>query len=173
MQQGFARKHTGLAETHGLPCAMALRLIQPAATDEAVVACGVQTKHLGQITPRCSRAQDPEDAIEDTAVVNPTTPRGLFGSMGLNCNLFIIGEFVAHDSNPQFGSLNHRGLARRNFRAGPGWTLTGQKRTSASQQSPLKPSKMTRSGYRFATGRSPERLIIVCYLERGSIYRGV
>ncbi|MEH2669487.1 hypothetical protein DXU07_08640 [Bradyrhizobium elkanii] len=37
----------------------------------------------------------------------------------------MIGEFVAHDSSPQFGSLNHRGsgLTRR-FRAGPGWTLT-------------------------------------------------
>ncbi|WP_179867950.1 NADPH-dependent F420 reductase [Rhizobium anhuiense] len=36
---------------------------------------------------------------------------------------FIIGEFVAHDSSPQFGSLNHRGLARR----------------SASGQAPVKP----------------------------------
>lgn len=41
-------------------------------------------------------------------------PRSLFGSMGLMAIHFIIGEFVAHDSSPQFGSLNHRGLARRN-----------------------------------------------------------
>src|SRR3977135_4187979 len=28
MQQNAAHEHTGLAETHGLPCAMALRLIR-------------------------------------------------------------------------------------------------------------------------------------------------
>lgn len=59
---------------------------------------------------------------------------------------FIIGEFVAHGSSPQFGSLNYRGLARRNAtRQGPGWTLTLQKRTSTTRQSPLKPLIMTRS----------------------------
>jgi hypothetical protein len=38
----------------------------PPPTDEAVVACGVRTKHLGKLTPRRTGAQDPEDAIEDT-----------------------------------------------------------------------------------------------------------
>lgn len=45
--------------------------ISPPPTDEAVVACGGRTKYLGQITPRCSRAQDSEDAIEDTTVIKP------------------------------------------------------------------------------------------------------
>ena len=31
----------------------------------------------------------------------------------------MIGEFVAHDSSPQFESLNHRVLARRNAYATP------------------------------------------------------
>jgi hypothetical protein len=69
-------------------------------TDEAIVACGVRTKHLGQITPRCSRAQDLEDAIEDTTVVNPRNATRLVRQHGLDGNPFIIGEFVAHDSSP-------------------------------------------------------------------------
>lgn len=86
----------------------------PPPTDEAVVACGVRTKHLGQITPRCSRSQDPEDAIKDTTVVNSRNTTRFVRQHGLNGNPFIIGEFVTHDSSPQFGSLNHRDLARRN-----------------------------------------------------------
>ncbi len=43
---------------------------------EAVVACGVRTKRLGQITPGCSGAQDPENAIEDTPVVHPEERHG-------------------------------------------------------------------------------------------------
>src|ERR1700756_1067236 len=62
-------------------------------------------KHLGQITPRCSRAQYPEDAIEDTTVVHPRNATRLVRQHGLDGNPFIIGEFVAHDSSPQFGSL--------------------------------------------------------------------
>src|SRR5882724_5024634 len=86
----------------------------PPPTNEAVVAGGVRTKHVGQITPRCSRAQDPEDAIEDTTVVHPRNATRLVRQHGLDGNPFMIGEFVAHDSSPQFGSLNHSDLVRRN-----------------------------------------------------------
>ena len=55
----------------------------PPPPNEAVVAGGVRTKRLGQITPGCSGSQDLEYSIEDAAVVNLVTPRGLFGSMGL------------------------------------------------------------------------------------------
>jgi hypothetical protein len=61
-------------------------------------------------------------------------------------NPFIIGEFVAHDSSPQFGSLNHRGSAKRNA---PGPARCGayrQKRTSTCRQPLLNPSKMTQNG---------------------------
>ena len=37
----------------------------PPPPNEAVVARGVRTKCLGQITPGCAGAQDPEDAIQD------------------------------------------------------------------------------------------------------------
>ena len=37
----------------------------------------------------------------------------MFGSIGLMGSPFIVGEFVAHDSSPQSGSLNHRGLTHR------------------------------------------------------------
>ena len=64
---------------------------RPPPTDEAVVACGVRTKHLGQITPRCSRAQDPEDAIENTTVVHPRNATRLVRQHGLDGDPFIIG----------------------------------------------------------------------------------
>ena len=47
------------------------------------------------------------------------TPRGLFGQHRLDGNPFIIGGFVAHDSSPQFGSLNHRGSANATLLARP------------------------------------------------------
>jgi hypothetical protein len=86
----------------------------PPPADEAVVARGVWTKRLGQITPWCSGSQDLEDAIEDTTVVYPRNAARLVRQHRLDGNPFIIGEFVAHDSSPQFGSLNHRGPAERN-----------------------------------------------------------
>ena len=86
----------------------------PPPPNESVVAGGVRTKHVGQITPRCSRAQDPEDAIEDTTVVHPRNATRLVRQHGFDGNPFMIGEFVAHDSSPQFGSLNHSDLVRRN-----------------------------------------------------------
>lgn len=53
-------------------------------------------------TPRCPRAQDPEDAIEHTTVVNPRDATRLVRQQGLDGNPFIIGEFVARDSSPSF-----------------------------------------------------------------------
>ena len=85
----------------------------PPPPDEAVVACGVRTKRLGQITPGCSGAQDPENAIEDTSVVHRGSATRLVRQHRLDGDPFMIGEFVAHDSSPLFGSLNHRGPAKR------------------------------------------------------------
>ncbi len=100
----------------------------PPPPNEAVVACGVQTKRLGQVTPRRSGAQDPKDAIEDTTVVHPRNATRLVRQHRLDSNPFIIGEFVAHDLSPRFGSLNHGDLAGRNA-LGPA-PAYGQKRTS-------------------------------------------
>src|SRR5262245_25910514 len=51
-----------------------------------------------------------------------------------------IGEFIAHDPSPRFGSLNHRRLAKRNA---PGPVRLrrayGAKRTSTSRQPRLNP----------------------------------
>jgi hypothetical protein len=55
------------------------------------------------------------------------TPRGLFGSIGLMA-VHSVGEFVAHDSSPQFGSLNHGSPAKRNA---PGPLLARRLRTGA------------------------------------------
>src|SRR5215472_256980 len=85
----------------------------PPPADEPVVASGVWAKRHRQITPRCSRSQDPEDAIEDTSVVHPRNATWLVRQHRPYGSPFIVGEFVAHDSSPQSGSLNHRGLTHR------------------------------------------------------------
>ena len=72
--------------------------ISPPPAYEALVASSVWTKRLGQITPGCSGSEDPEDAIEDTAAVNPRNAPRLVGQHRLD----------------EFGSLNHRGLTKRN-----------------------------------------------------------
>jgi hypothetical protein len=51
--------------------------------NKTVVAGRIRPKTLRQITPRCAGAQYPENAVEDTSVVDPGTPRGLFGRKGL------------------------------------------------------------------------------------------
>src|ERR1041384_549385 len=40
-------------------------------TNEAIVAGRVRTEVDWQVAPRCSRSEDPEDAIEDTTVIHP------------------------------------------------------------------------------------------------------
>jgi hypothetical protein len=69
----------------------------------------------------------------------------------------MIGEFIAHDSIPQLGSLNHRGSAKCNALSPvPRYIAFGEKRASPNPQPPPNPSKMTRlrnvacvSGQRF------------------------
>src|SRR3974390_3889452 len=39
--------------------------------NEAVVASGIRTERLRQVAPWGPRSQDPEDGIEDTAVIHP------------------------------------------------------------------------------------------------------
>src|ERR1700730_9859762 len=72
---------------------------------EAGVASGVRTKRLGQITPGSPRSQDPENPIEDTSVVYPGNATRLVRQHRLDSSPFIVREFVAHDSSPQFRSL--------------------------------------------------------------------
>ena len=52
-------------------------------------------------------SQDPEDGIEDTAVIHPWNTTRLIRQERLDGRPLKIGEFVAHDSGLQFGSLNH------------------------------------------------------------------
>jgi hypothetical protein len=63
----------------------------------------------------------------------------------------MVGEFVAHDSSPQFGSLNHGSPAKRNA---PGPLLVRRLRTGADiNQSSIsaKCAKMTLGGHTFAS----------------------
>ena len=120
-----------------------LRSVPPA--NEAIVAGGVRAEVVRQIAPWRARSQDPEDAIEDATVIHSRHAARLIRQHGLDSSPFIIGEFVAHDSSSQFGSLNHRGLANRNASNPAPSALTGRSGHRPAD-SPLNPSKMTRCG---------------------------
>ncbi len=53
-------------------------------------------------------AQDPEDAIEDMAVVHPRDTTRLVRQQWFDGSPFIVCKFVAHDSSPCLEALNHR-----------------------------------------------------------------
>jgi hypothetical protein len=55
----------------------------PPPANEAIVASSVGPERIRQIAPGCSRSQDPENAVENTTVVDRATPRGLLCSIGL------------------------------------------------------------------------------------------
>ena len=105
----------------------------PPPANEAVVTSGVGTKRFRQIAPGCSGSQDREDAIEDTTVVYPRNATRLVGQHRFDGNPFIIGEFIAHDSNPQFKSLNHRRPAKRNA---PGGIINKERSTQRVRSRP-------------------------------------
>jgi hypothetical protein len=56
---------------------------RPSPANEAIVAGRVRTEDVWQIAPRRPRSQDPEDAIEDTTVINPWHAARFVGSIGL------------------------------------------------------------------------------------------
>ena len=80
---------------------------RPPPANEAIVARGVRTKNVRQVPPRRPGSQHPKDAVEDTAIVYPWYAARFVRQKGLDDGPFIIGEFIAHDSRLQFGSLNH------------------------------------------------------------------
>src|ERR1700733_3638156 len=88
---------------------------RPPPADEPVVATGAWAKHLAKVL-----LQDPEDVVEDTTVINPRNPTRLFRQHGLDGGPFIIGEFVRHDSSPQFGKFESQGFGQtQRFWPGP------------------------------------------------------
>jgi hypothetical protein len=112
----------------------------PPPADETVIAGRVRTKMIRQIAPRCPDRRTQKMPLRTRRSFTRGTPRGLFGSIGL----MVIREFVAHDSSPQFGSLNHEGLANANSWRGPGFGAYGQKRTLTNRQSLAETDEMTR-----------------------------
>jgi len=75
---------------------------RPAPADKTVIAGRVRAKMIRQIALRCAGSQDPENAVEDTSIAYPRNATRLVRQHGLDGSPFIISEFVAHDSSPQF-----------------------------------------------------------------------
>ena len=65
--------------------------------NETIVTSGARAECMRQIAPWWSRSQHPEDAIEDTTVIDPWHAARLVRQHRLDGGLLIVGEFVAHD----------------------------------------------------------------------------
>ena len=83
-------------------------------TNKPVVAGRVRPKALRQIAPWRARPQYPEDAVEDTSVVDPRHAARLVRKERPDGSPLKVREFVSHNSRPRFGSLNHAYLGVRN-----------------------------------------------------------
>jgi hypothetical protein len=102
--------------------------------NEAVIAGGVRTKIPRQLSPWRPGTQYPKDAVEDTAVVRSWHATRLIGQHRPNCSSLIVGEFVAHDSSPSSGGLNHSTAVNLNMSChGPFWSVCTRKQTHYAQ----------------------------------------
>jgi len=82
--------------------------------NEPIVAGRVRTEVVRQIAPWRPRSQNPKDAIEDTTVIHSWHAARLIWQHQFDGNPLIVGEFVAHDSTPSVGGLNHGSAVRLN-----------------------------------------------------------
>src|SRR5262245_33860663 len=82
--------------------------------NETIVAGRVRTEVVRQVAPWRPGSQDPEDAIEDAAVIHSWHAPRLIGQHRLDGSPFVVGELVAHDSVPSVRSLNHGSAVRLN-----------------------------------------------------------
>jgi len=80
----------------------------PPPANEAIVAGGVWAEVDWKVAPRRSRSQDPKDAIENTAVIDPRHATRLVRQRWFDGSPFLVGEFVAHDSAPSVQEFESR-----------------------------------------------------------------
>jgi hypothetical protein len=74
--------------------------------EPAEAKCRVRSKALWQIAPGCARPQYPEDAVEDTSVVDPRHAARLVRKERPDGSPLKVREFVSHDTRPPFGVCN-------------------------------------------------------------------
>ena len=79
----------------------------PPPADQAVVASRIGSVDFREIAPRRARTQDPEDAIEDTPVVDAGNATRFVREHRFDDAPFAVTEFVAHELKLPFGALNH------------------------------------------------------------------
>src|SRR5262245_34103326 len=66
--------------------------------NEAIVAGGMRTKIVRQVSPRRPRTQHPKDAVKDTTIIHPRYAARLVRQHRLDGSPLVVGEVVAHDS---------------------------------------------------------------------------
>jgi hypothetical protein len=109
---------------------------RPAASEQSGCSKWCRDQTLPVDRARVLRTQHPKDAIEDTMIVCPRNATRLVGQHRLDGKPFIIGEFVAHDPSPQFGSLNHRRPAKRAMLSAPAGLRRFREKADINQPTP-------------------------------------
>ena len=71
----------------------------PPPANEAIIAGGIRPEASGQVPPRCAGAQDPEYAIEDTAVIHTWYAARLIWQHWPDGEPLAVGKCVAHESS--------------------------------------------------------------------------
>jgi hypothetical protein len=73
--------------------------------NKPIVASRMGTVALGQITPWCTRSQDPKDAIKSAPVVNAGNAACFVREHRPDDTPFAVAEFISHDAKLRFWSL--------------------------------------------------------------------
>ena len=76
-----------------------------APTVEAIVSARVRPVPLRQIAPGSARAQHPENAVENPAVVARLAASTVLGQKRLDDTPLEVGQVVAHDPSPDVSQL--------------------------------------------------------------------
>src|ERR1700722_17649846 len=84
-----------------------IRLHSPPPAHEAIIGGTIRAQAFRQVPPRCAGAQDPEDAIEDTAVVYSCYAARFIWQYGLDGGPLIVREFVTHEVKLHLEARNH------------------------------------------------------------------
>lgn len=72
---------------------------------EAIVSGRIRPISLGQIAPRCARAQNPEDAVENLAVVLRLRPTPIQRQQRFDNAPLKVGQIVSHEAGSGVSKL--------------------------------------------------------------------
>jgi hypothetical protein len=107
---GGINHHQFAVEAGGNRCQQPVPHTSLPPADEPVVAGGRWAKAFRDFRPGRTRAEAPENAVQDTTIVNPRPAARLVGQQWLDDQPFLVRQFVSpprHAPSIYEGRLNH------------------------------------------------------------------